>query len=89
MKVIVDADNDQILGAAILSVEGGEVTAVLQMAMLGRLPYTVLRDAIFSHPTITESLNDVFMAMDRPNADVHVAGHRRLVLGRRFRRGAG
>jgi pyruvate/2-oxoglutarate dehydrogenase complex dihydrolipoamide dehydrogenase (E3) component len=66
MKVVVDADSDQILGAAILNVEGGEVVAVLQVAMLGRLPYTAIRDAIFSHPTLTESLNDLLMAMDMP-----------------------
>jgi pyruvate/2-oxoglutarate dehydrogenase complex dihydrolipoamide dehydrogenase (E3) component len=66
MKVVVDADSDQILGAAILGVEGGEVTAVLQVAMLGALPYTALRDAIFSHPTLSESLNDLFMFMDMP-----------------------
>lgn len=68
MKVVVDADSDQILGAAMLGVEGGEVIAVLQVAMLGRLPYTVIRDAIFSHPTLTEALNDLFMAMDMPMA---------------------
>jgi pyruvate/2-oxoglutarate dehydrogenase complex dihydrolipoamide dehydrogenase (E3) component len=66
MKVIVDADTDQILGAAILSVEAGEVTAVLQVAMMGRLPYTALRDAIFSHPTLVEALNDLFMTIDAP-----------------------
>jgi pyruvate/2-oxoglutarate dehydrogenase complex dihydrolipoamide dehydrogenase (E3) component len=66
LKVVVDADSNQILGAAILGVEGGEVTAVLQVAMLGRLPYTAIRDAIFSHPTHAESLNDLFMAMDMP-----------------------
>jgi pyruvate/2-oxoglutarate dehydrogenase complex dihydrolipoamide dehydrogenase (E3) component len=64
--VVVDGDTDQILGAAILSVEGGEVATVLQVAMMGRLPYTAIRDAIFAHPTLTESLNDLFMAMDLP-----------------------
>jgi pyruvate/2-oxoglutarate dehydrogenase complex dihydrolipoamide dehydrogenase (E3) component len=66
LKVVVDADSDQVLGAAILGVEGGEVAAVVQVAMLGGLPYTTIRDAIFSHPTFTESLNDLFMAMDMP-----------------------
>jgi pyruvate/2-oxoglutarate dehydrogenase complex dihydrolipoamide dehydrogenase (E3) component len=64
MKAIVDAETNQILGAAILGIEGGEVLAVLQMAMLGRLPYTVLREAVFAHPTLAESLNNLFMAMD-------------------------
>ena len=53
-------------GAAILSVEGGEVMAVLQVAMMGKLPYTAIRDAIFSHPTLSEPLNDLFMAMEMP-----------------------
>jgi hypothetical protein len=48
LKVILDADSDQILGAAILSVEGGELMAVLQVAMIGQLPYTAIRDAIFA-----------------------------------------
>ena len=64
MKAIVDADTQQILGAAVLGVEGGEVMAALQMAMLGKLPYTVLRDGVFAHPTLAESLNNLFMAMD-------------------------
>jgi pyruvate/2-oxoglutarate dehydrogenase complex dihydrolipoamide dehydrogenase (E3) component len=64
MKVIVDADTDQILGAAILGIEGGEVMAVLQMAIMGRLPYTVLRDAVFAHPTLSESLNNLFGMLD-------------------------
>ena len=64
MEAIVDADTDQILGAAILGIEGGEIMAVLQMAMMGRLPYTALRDAIFAHPTLAESLNNLFTTMD-------------------------
>lgn len=64
MKAVVDADTDRILGAAILGVEGGEVVAVLQAAMLGDLPYTALKDAVFAHPTLSESLNNLFMAMD-------------------------
>jgi pyruvate/2-oxoglutarate dehydrogenase complex dihydrolipoamide dehydrogenase (E3) component len=66
LKVVVDASTDQILGAAVLSVEGGEVMSILQVAMMGKLPYGAVRDAIFAHPTLAESLNDLFMAMDRP-----------------------
>jgi hypothetical protein len=44
--------------------EGGEVMTVLQVAMMGKLPYTVIRDGIFAHPTLAESLNNLFMAMD-------------------------
>jgi pyruvate/2-oxoglutarate dehydrogenase complex dihydrolipoamide dehydrogenase (E3) component len=64
MKVIVDADTDQILGCAILGVHGGEVMSALQIAMMGRVPYTAIRDGIFAHPTLTESLNTLFMTID-------------------------
>lgn len=64
IKAIVDADGDQILGAAVLGIEGGEVMAVLEMAMMGRVPYTAVRDGIFAHPTLAESLNNLFMALD-------------------------
>ncbi|WP_069804963.1 mercuric reductase [Thermogemmatispora onikobensis] len=60
MKAIVDAESGQILGAAILGIEGGEIMAMLELAMLGKLPYTVLRDAIFAHPTLSEALNNLF-----------------------------
>jgi pyruvate/2-oxoglutarate dehydrogenase complex dihydrolipoamide dehydrogenase (E3) component len=60
MKAIVDADNDQILGACILGIEGGEIMAMLEIAMLGKLSYTVLRDGVFAHPTLAEALNNLF-----------------------------
>ncbi|HET7108985.1 MAG TPA: mercuric reductase [Candidatus Acidoferrum sp.] len=60
MKAIVDSSTDQILGAAVLGFEGGEIMAQLQIAMMGRLPYTTLRDAVFAHPTLAESLNNLF-----------------------------
>jgi pyruvate/2-oxoglutarate dehydrogenase complex dihydrolipoamide dehydrogenase (E3) component len=63
MKAIVDAETKQILGAAILGIEGGEVMTVLQMAMMGGVPYTTIRDGVFAHPTLAESLNNLFMAM--------------------------
>ena len=64
MKAVVDADTGQIVGAAILGIEGGEVATVVQMAMMGGVPYTALKDGVFSHPTLSESLNNLFMAMD-------------------------
>ena len=64
MKAIVDADSNQILGAAILGIEGGETMSALEIAMMGKLPYTALRDGIFAHPTLAESLNNLFTAMD-------------------------
>jgi pyruvate/2-oxoglutarate dehydrogenase complex dihydrolipoamide dehydrogenase (E3) component len=60
MKVIVDADTKQLLGAAILGLEGGEIMSMLEIAMMGKLPYTTLQEAIFAHPTLAESLNNLF-----------------------------
>ncbi len=66
MKAVIDADTSQILGAAILAVEGCEMMAVLQVAMMGKLPYTAIRDGIFTHPTLAEMLSDLFFFMDMP-----------------------
>jgi pyruvate/2-oxoglutarate dehydrogenase complex dihydrolipoamide dehydrogenase (E3) component len=60
MKVLVDAATDQILGCAILRIEGGEIMSMLQIAMMGKLPYPALRDGVFAHPTMAESLNTLF-----------------------------
>jgi dihydrolipoamide dehydrogenase len=64
MKAVIDANTNQILGCAVLGVEGGELMAMFEIAMMGRVSYTVLKDAIFAHPTMAESLNNLFMAMD-------------------------
>jgi pyruvate/2-oxoglutarate dehydrogenase complex dihydrolipoamide dehydrogenase (E3) component len=64
MKAIVDAETEQILGATVLGIEGGEVMAVFQTAMMGHLKYSVLRDAVFAHPTLAESLNNLFFHFD-------------------------
>ena len=63
IKAVVDADSSQILGAAVLGIEGGELMAVLQMAMMGHVPYTAIRDAVFAHPTLAESLNNLFASL--------------------------
>jgi pyruvate/2-oxoglutarate dehydrogenase complex dihydrolipoamide dehydrogenase (E3) component len=65
MKAVVDANSNQILGATVLGIEGGEVMAAIEIAMMGKLPYTALRDGIFAHPTLAESLNNLFSAMDK------------------------
>jgi len=65
MKAIVDADTKQILGAAIFGIEGGEMMATLQMAMMGKLPYTILRDAVFAHPTLAEAFNNLFSTLQQ------------------------
>lgn len=64
MKAVVDAETKQILGFAMLGIEGGEIMSAVELAMLGHLPYTVLRDAIFAHPTLAESLNSLFTGLD-------------------------
>ncbi|HEU5342852.1 MAG TPA: mercuric reductase [Ktedonobacterales bacterium] len=64
MKAIVDADSKEILGCAILGVEGGEIMSALELAMMGHLPYTAVKEAIFAHPTLSESLNNLFMSLD-------------------------
>ena len=64
MKAVVDAGTDQILGGTVLGVEGGEVMSVLQVAMMGQVPYTAIKEGVFAHPTLAESLNNLFMAMD-------------------------
>jgi pyruvate/2-oxoglutarate dehydrogenase complex dihydrolipoamide dehydrogenase (E3) component len=64
VKALVDADTRQILGAAVIGVEGGEVMAMLEIAMLGKLPYPVLREAIFAHPTLSELLNTLFFELE-------------------------
>jgi pyruvate/2-oxoglutarate dehydrogenase complex dihydrolipoamide dehydrogenase (E3) component len=61
MKVIVDAESEEILGAAILGDQGGEIMAMLQIAMLGKLSYKVLLDAVLAHPSYAEALNNVFL----------------------------
>lgn len=64
MKVLIDAENDQILGAAVLGMEGGEIMAMLQIAMMGKLKYQQLRDGVFAHPTLAESLNNLFAEVE-------------------------
>ena len=64
MKAVINADNDQILGCAILGIEGGEIMALLQMAIMGKIPITRIRDGIFAHPTLAESLNNLFSSIE-------------------------
>ena len=61
LKAIVEAETKQILGAAVIGIEGGEIMSILQLAMMGKLPYTALHTAIFSHPNLSESLNNLFL----------------------------
>jgi pyruvate/2-oxoglutarate dehydrogenase complex dihydrolipoamide dehydrogenase (E3) component len=64
MKAIVDAETEEILGVTVLGLEGGEVMSVLQMAMMGHLKWSVLHDAVLAHPTLAESVNNLFLHFD-------------------------
>ena len=65
MKAVVDADSGQILGCAVLASEGGEIMTMIQVAMLGKLTYTAMANAIFTHPLFAEGLNTLFAMFDR------------------------
>jgi len=56
IKMLVDTESDRVLGFTAFGTEASEMMAAVQTAMLGGLPYTVLRDAIFAHPTVAEGL---------------------------------
>jgi pyruvate/2-oxoglutarate dehydrogenase complex dihydrolipoamide dehydrogenase (E3) component len=64
MKAVVDADTGQILGCAVLGSEGGEIMTMIQVAMLGKLTYSEMADAIFTHPLLAEGLNTLFAMFD-------------------------
>jgi pyruvate/2-oxoglutarate dehydrogenase complex dihydrolipoamide dehydrogenase (E3) component len=54
MKLVVDASNDRLLGASILASEGGELVQILGTLMLANQPYTLLKGAVYIHPTLAE-----------------------------------
>jgi pyruvate/2-oxoglutarate dehydrogenase complex dihydrolipoamide dehydrogenase (E3) component len=60
MKALVSQDKDEILGFTAVGPHAGEILAVVQTAMIGKLPYTALRDAVFTHPTMAEGLGPLF-----------------------------
>jgi pyruvate/2-oxoglutarate dehydrogenase complex dihydrolipoamide dehydrogenase (E3) component len=66
MKVLVSADDDLILGVAMLAEQGGEIMTILQMAMHGKIPYTHIRDMMIAHPLYSESLNNLFQEVKDP-----------------------
>lgn len=63
MKALIDTESDRILGFAAFGVGAGEMMAPVQVAMLAGLPYTILKDAIFTHPTLIEGLIPLFAAV--------------------------
>ncbi len=80
MKALIGAGDDRILGFTMVGPEAGEVMAVVQTAMLAGFSFTVLRDAIFTHPTMAEGLNSLFSTIQplRPSARTEAAGDGRL-----------
>ena len=65
MKALVSDDGDEILGFTAVGPHAGEVLAVVQTAIIGKLPYTALRDAVFTHPTMAEGLGPLFGGVTR------------------------
>lgn len=63
MKALVDAHSDRILGFMAFGPEAGELMGTVQLAMLAGQPYTILRDTMFAHPTMTEGLKALFIAV--------------------------
>jgi pyruvate/2-oxoglutarate dehydrogenase complex dihydrolipoamide dehydrogenase (E3) component len=63
LKALIEPQSNHILGFTMLGPGAGEVIAVVQTAMLAKLPYTALRDAIFTHPTMAEGLNVLFASV--------------------------
>jgi len=70
LKALVEVNSDLILGFTAFAVDGGEVMASVQTAMMARLPYTVLRDAIWAHPTLVEGLIPLFSSAPSLSAPV-------------------
>jgi pyruvate/2-oxoglutarate dehydrogenase complex dihydrolipoamide dehydrogenase (E3) component len=73
LKALIDPNDNRILGFTMIGPEAGEVMAVVEMAMLAGFPYTVLRDAILTHPTMAEGLNVLFSAIKQEQAATKAA----------------
>jgi pyruvate/2-oxoglutarate dehydrogenase complex dihydrolipoamide dehydrogenase (E3) component len=71
MKILVGANDDRILGFTMIGSEAGEVMAVVQTAIIAGLPYTRLRDAVLTHPTMAEGLG--FLLASVPARNVQLA----------------
>ncbi len=65
MKALV-AEDDRIAGFAMIGSDAGEVLASVQIAMMARLPFTAIRDAVLTHPTVAEGLNGLFGKVPQP-----------------------
>lgn len=60
LKAIIDADTNKILGCTLFCAEAHEFINMVQLAIKHEIPYTIIRDTIYTHPTMTEALNDLF-----------------------------
>ncbi|RFU81917.1 mercuric reductase [Trichoderma arundinaceum] len=60
MKAVVDAESQKVLGFTCLGIEGGEVMSLVEMAMIGGSKWTALSNAIWAHPSLAESLNNIW-----------------------------
>jgi pyruvate/2-oxoglutarate dehydrogenase complex dihydrolipoamide dehydrogenase (E3) component len=78
LKALVEVNGDRILGFTAFAVDGGEIMASVQTAMMAGLPYTALRDAIWSHPTLVEGLIALFSAAPSLSAGVEAQAADRL-----------
>lgn len=65
LKAVVHADTSEILGVSFLSPRGGELAAIVQIAMLAKLPFQALAEAVFAHPTFAEPLNTLFQPLEK------------------------
>jgi len=65
MKAVIDKGTGKILGASVLAEQGGEIVTILQLAMMSGITYEQLKDGVFAHPTYAESLNNLFMTLDK------------------------
>src|SRR6201982_1268592 len=74
VKALVEADSDRILGFTAFGVGAGEILAAVQIAMIGELPYTTLRDAVLTHPTLTEGLISLFSSAASAHKIVEMGG---------------
>jgi pyruvate/2-oxoglutarate dehydrogenase complex dihydrolipoamide dehydrogenase (E3) component len=68
MKALVSASDDRILGFTMIGAEADGLLAAMQMAVLAKLPYPAVRDAIFAHPTMAEGLGSLFSSLPQERA---------------------
>jgi pyruvate/2-oxoglutarate dehydrogenase complex dihydrolipoamide dehydrogenase (E3) component len=73
LKALVATDSDRVLGFTAFGVGAGEIMSAVQMAMIGELPYTTLRDAVLTHPTLVEGLISLFSSMPSGQDVAHAA----------------